>query len=152
MHKPIVTGRHIALVLFVFTMSCGEQVAVSEVEAKCGNEQTKADEECDDGNDTDACLSTCVAASCGDGVVGPGEGCDDANDNPTDDCNNCQPATCGDGAVQEGELCDDGNEVDTDPCLNTCAPATCGDGVIWDGEVFAGHTQRSKVGTLRPSL
>ncbi|MEZ4449127.1 MAG: DUF4215 domain-containing protein [Nannocystaceae bacterium] len=42
-------------------------------------------EECDDGNavDTDACLSTCVAAKCGDGQVQEGvEECDDGNDAP----------------------------------------------------------------------
>jgi cysteine-rich repeat protein len=54
--------------------------------AECGNGLTEADEACDDANaeETDACLSTCVAAACGDGFVQTdveacdgGEGCAD---------------------------------------------------------------------------
>ncbi|MEZ4449950.1 MAG: hypothetical protein R3B09_10765 [Nannocystaceae bacterium] len=53
-------------------------------------------EECDDGNDddTDECLSTCVAATCGDANVHAGvEACDDGNDEDLDSCsNNCATA------------------------------------------------------------
>jgi len=40
----------------------------------CGNGVVEDGEACDDGNDddTDACLTTCVAARCGDGIVHAG--------------------------------------------------------------------------------
>jgi cysteine-rich repeat protein len=64
-------------------------------------------EECDDGNDdeTDDCLSTCLAAACGDGFVQAG--------------------------VEE---CDDGNQSDEDPCLVSCLLATCDDGLKSNAE------------------
>jgi cysteine-rich repeat protein len=105
---------------------------------ECGNGVVEAGENCDDGNtvDTDACLSTCVAASCGDGFVQAGvEDCDDGNTANTDTClGTCVAASCGDGFVQAGvEDCDDGNTVDTDACLGTCVAASCGDGFVQAG-------------------
>jgi MYXO-CTERM domain-containing protein len=103
----------------------------------CGNGAVNPFEECDDANaeDTDDCLSTCVAASCGDGFIQDGvEACDDGNDDDTDDCpTSCVSASCGDGFVQDGvEECDDGNEDDTDDCVSGCVAATCGDGLEAD--------------------
>jgi MYXO-CTERM domain-containing protein len=60
----------------------------------CGNGNVDGGEACDDGNDddTDDCLSTCVAATCGDGFVQAGvEACDDGNLDDGDDCD----STCG---------------------------------------------------------
>jgi MYXO-CTERM domain-containing protein len=104
----------------------------------CGNGAVDPMEECDDGNaeDTDDCLSTCVAASCGDGFIQDGvEECDDGNAEDTDDCpTTCVAASCGDGFVQDGvEECDDGNAEDTDDCPTTCVAASCGDGFVQDG-------------------
>ncbi|MCA9717510.1 MAG: DUF4215 domain-containing protein [Myxococcales bacterium] len=103
-----------------------------------GTVDVELGEECDDGNDddTDSCLSDCVAASCGDGVVQTGvEECDDGNDDDTDTCvASCVAASCGDGYVGPGEACDDGNDVDDDACSNTCALASCGDGQVQMGE------------------
>ncbi|MCH9683915.1 MAG: hypothetical protein K0V04_20955, partial [Deltaproteobacteria bacterium] len=84
----------------------------------CGNGLVDPQEECDDANaeDTDDCLSSCVAASCGDGFLQDGvEECDDGNDDDTDDCpGSCLAATCGEGFVLDGvEECDDGNDDDT---------------------------------------
>jgi len=108
-------------------------------------------ERCDDENDdnTDACLSGCVAARCGDGVVrtdlGVGElgyeACDDGDTIDNDECNNaCQLATCGDGVrrtdlddrVRGPEaLCSDGC-FDQEVCMGLiCVPAgyeACDDG------------------------
>ena len=79
----------------------------------------------DNGNDvdTDACLSTCVAASCGDGKVQAGvEDCDDGNKVDTDACvSSCKTAVCGDKFVQAGvEECDDGNANAGDGCTAAC--------------------------------
>jgi cysteine-rich repeat protein len=107
-------------------------------EPKCGNGTLEPGEACDDGNpdDTDACLSTCVAASCGDGHEQAGvEACDDANFDNTDTClTSCVAASCGDGYVGPGEACDDGNDVDGDECTNICGPTSCGDSVVQQGE------------------
>ena len=85
-------------------------------------------EPCDDANEdnTDACLSGCIAASCGDGFVHEGvEACDDANEDNTDACTQiCELPACGDGFLQPdaGELCDDGNLEDSDGCESSCLP------------------------------
>ncbi|HJL14715.1 MAG TPA: DUF4215 domain-containing protein, partial [Sandaracinaceae bacterium LLY-WYZ-13_1] len=105
---------------------------------RCGDGTTNGPEACDDGNavETDACLSSCVAASCGDGFVRAGvESCDDGNAVDGDACTNaCTLARCGDGVLRMGvEECDDGNTADGDACTNACAVATCGDGVVWVG-------------------
>ncbi len=105
--------------------------------AECGNRVVEPGEDCDDGNtdETDSCLTSCVAASCGDGFLWEGvESCDDGNTNDDDACSNtCTLTTCGDGIVQPGEACDDGNELDTDNCTTTCQEARCGDGITWEG-------------------
>ncbi len=104
----------------------------------CGNGLVDPLEECDDSNaeETDDCLSTCLAASCGDGFLQDGvEECDDGNLEDGDDCpTNCLAATCGDGFVLDGvEECDDGNDDDTDDCTAECVAAACGDGLVQDG-------------------
>ena len=103
----------------------------------CGDGNVDPGEECDDANadDSDSCLSTCVAASCGDGFVQEGvEACDDGNADDTDECTNaCALASCGDGFVQAGEECDDGNAEDGDACPSSCLNATCGDGFVQEG-------------------
>jgi len=59
--------------------------------AACGDGIVQeGEEECDDANDdnTDACLTVCLAASCGDGILHEGvEECDDGNLDPDDGCN-----------------------------------------------------------------
>jgi MYXO-CTERM domain-containing protein len=97
----------------------------------CGNSALNPFEECDDGNleETDDCLSTCVAASCGDGFIQDGvEECDDGNSDDTDECpGTCAPAACGDGFVQDGvEECDDGNTEDDEDCLANCTLPSVG--------------------------
>ena len=105
---------------------------------RCGDGTRNGPEECDDANavETDACLSTCVAATCGDGFVQTGvEQCDDGNAVNTDGCTaTCNNARCGDGIVRTGvEDCDDGNTSNADACVGTCVAATCGDGFVWSG-------------------
>jgi cysteine-rich repeat protein len=97
------------------------------LEAVCGNGGVETGETCDDGNgdDTDACPTTCQTAVCGDGFVHAGvEECDDGaanNGDGKDQCRaSCKNPTCGDGVVDTGEACDDGNEVDGDTCSNQC--------------------------------
>ncbi|MBI5488139.1 MAG: hypothetical protein HY905_12470 [Deltaproteobacteria bacterium] len=113
----------------------------AEVVPVCGDEVVEGSEACDDGNsdDTDDCLSTCVAASCGDGFVhAAAEECDDGaanSDTEPDACRtDCRPARCGDAAVDTGEGCDDGNTIDDDGCTNACALPSCGDGLVQPGE------------------
>jgi cysteine-rich repeat protein len=101
---------------------------------RCGDGMVNGGgETCDDGNgsNSDACLSTCVAATCGDGFVRTGvEACDDGNGSNSDAClDTCVAAACGDGFVRAGvEACDDGNGSNADGCLTTCVVAACGDG------------------------
>ncbi len=102
--------------------------------ATCGNGIVEQGEECDDGNtsNTDACLTSCIAATCGDGSIRSGiEVCDDGNASNTDSCTNaCQVAQCGDSFMQTGEQCDDGNMSNADGCVGSCILAACGDGFI----------------------
>lgn len=139
-----VDSRALGETPFIYTQvvlddGMAQTTAMLEVPVSCcGNGSIDPFEDCDDGNDdeTDDCISTCVAASCGDGFVQDGvEECDDGNDDDTDDCpTSCVPASCGDGFVQDGvDECDDGNDDDTDDCLSTCAAATCGDGFTQSG-------------------
>jgi len=118
---------------------------------RCGDSVMNGPEACDDGNavETDACLSTCVAATCGDGFVWAGmESCDDGNTMDGDACpSTCVSAVCGDGVMQAGEACDDGNASNTDSCLTSCVSARCGDSYVWagmetcdDGNTTAGDT------------
>lgn len=56
---------------------------------RCGDGIENGPEECDDGNgsDSDACLTSCMAATCGDGFVHVGvEACDDGNTSAGDGC------------------------------------------------------------------
>ncbi|MCX4245297.1 DUF4215 domain-containing protein [Paraliomyxa miuraensis] len=108
----------------------------------CGNGLVDPGEDCDDTNDddTDDCLTTCLAASCGDGFLQDGvEECDDGNTDDGDECTSaCLPAACGDGFVHDGvEECDDGNLEDGDGCRSDCTiepePGTTGDGLDESG-------------------
>ena len=58
----------------------------------------EGDEQCDDGERTDACNEDCTFASCGDGIVNTtaGETCDDAGESATCDAD-CSAVQCGDG-------------------------------------------------------
>ncbi|MFO0633573.1 MAG: DUF4215 domain-containing protein [Nannocystaceae bacterium] len=94
-------------------------------------------EGCDDGNgdDTDACPTTCQNASCGDGFVHAGvEQCDTGGQSASCD-GDCTTAACGDGTVNgaAGEACDDGNGGNGDGCPSSCQSAFCGDGFVWSG-------------------
>ena len=110
---------------------------------ECGNGETQATEECDDGNQdtTDDCTNACTSAVCGDGFTQAGvETCDDGNTVDTDACTNaCVPAVCGDGIEHIGvEECDDGvdvngNQNDFDACTNQCTDAVCGDDSLFAG-------------------
>ncbi|NOY92141.1 MAG: DUF4215 domain-containing protein, partial [Deltaproteobacteria bacterium] len=104
---------------------------------RCGDGVTNGPEACDDANavETDACLSSCVAATCGDGFLWAGvESCDDGNTMDGDSCpSSCRAAMCGDGVMQGAEACDDGNVVDGDACTNACALPRCGDGIVYIG-------------------
>ena len=113
-------------------------VGCASLGPRCGDGIPNGTEDCDDANavETDACLSTCVAASCGDGYLRAGvEACDDGNGTDGDACTNaCTLAVCGDGVVRVGvEACDDGNAVDGDACTNACGMASCGDGIVYLG-------------------
>ncbi len=103
----------------------------------CGNGQTDAGEECDDGagnSDTTAgaCRTSCQKATCGDGVIDPNEVCDDGkanSDTQPDKCRtDCTAATCGDGVKDSDEACDG-----EDDCDGECNPPGCGDGVVEEG-------------------
>lgn len=121
-----------------------DEWCLSVVVPVCGDGVVEGDEACDDGNDdeTDACLSTCVAASCGDGFTYEGtEECDDgaANSDTTPDAcrTSCILPFCGDDVLDSDEACDYGDDnSDTEPnsCRTTCAFASCGDGVVDNGE------------------
>ncbi len=98
--------------------------------AVCGNGVREGAEECDDGNgdNTDACPSTCQTARCGDGFVRQGvEQCDDGNGTPNDGCAACttDPPVCGNGRLEAGETCDDGNTQNGDPCPADCRVEPC---------------------------
>ncbi len=98
--------------------------------AVCGNGVREGAEECDDGNgdNTDACSSTCQTARCGDGFVRQGvEQCDDGNATPADGCTACttDPPVCGNGRLEAGETCDDGNTQNGDPCPADCRVEPC---------------------------
>jgi cysteine-rich repeat protein len=94
----------------------------------------QADEECDDGNksNADACVVGCKNATCGDGFVERGvEECDPPTPGSCDaNCRTITPAKCGNGVLDTGEECDDGNKSNKDDCLNNCKEATCGDGFV----------------------
>lgn len=103
----------------------------------CGDGVVEPGEDCDDGDgdDTDACTTTCEHAACGDGFTQAvlGEACDDGNGSDNDLCTTaCEEARCGDGFFQPlaEEDCDDGNTSDGDLCTNVCEHAACGDGIV----------------------
>lgn len=111
--------------------------------SRCGDGilDTKAGEECDDGNtnENDSCSSTCQKPRCGDGVVSATEVCDDGiNDGSYSHCGlNCTywAPRCGDGVVQSAyEECDNGDAKNTgnyNGCTKSCKRASyCGDGIV----------------------
>ncbi len=93
----------------------------------CGDDNTTANEQCDDGNqvDGDGCSATCENEVCGDGNTTANEQCDDGNQSNNDGCSStCKNEVCGDGIVQTPrEECEDLNTVDTDVCRNGCMHA-----------------------------
>jgi hypothetical protein len=118
--------------------SCGIKI--------CGDGQTVAPEECDDGaNNSDtaanACRTTCEEADCGDGVVDAGEQCDDGANNsdtaPGACRTTCQRGRCGDNVADVGEECDGTSDAACPgDCRRdcSCTPVTCGDNTIQTGE------------------
>jgi cysteine-rich repeat protein len=101
--------------------------------ASCGDGILQAGETCDDGNtdDTDACLSTCIAATCGDGFVHAGvEACDDSNTADGDCCSSaCQP-TCA-STLGARWAFDDGAGTTAADSSGNAHPLTLGSGVSW---------------------
>ena len=116
------------------------------IPAYCGNGSIEAQEQCDDGGESETCDDDCTEASCGDGVLNglAGEVCDDGNtvtevcDYGLTSCEVCnflcqpQPGTakfCGDGNVDYtyGESCDEQGE--TALCDSDCTSVSCGDGM-----------------------
>ncbi|MFT6397478.1 MAG: cysteine-rich repeat protein [Bradymonadia bacterium] len=101
---------------------------------------TDLDEECDDGNFTEAdgCSNICLRPQCGDGVIQGDEGCDDGNAVDTDDCrNDCSPQVCGDSFLADAEDCDEGEfnaDVPDSSCRTNCSVPTCGDAITDTGE------------------
>jgi cysteine-rich repeat protein len=104
----------------------------------CGDQIVDANEECDDGNtsNADSCRNDCTAPRCGDGRLDSGEQCDDGNADQTDSCRDCvlYVPGCGNGQLDPGEVCDDGNTNNNDACRNDCTPPACGDGIVDAGE------------------
>jgi cysteine-rich repeat protein len=127
---------------------------------RCGDAIKDTGEACDDGNtsDSDACLSTCVAASCGDGFIR--EGVEQCEPPGTANClENCQvrttgggggggspvssssksyyrrpdpPLGCGNAVLEpeKGEQCDKGRFNELGDCSYNCKILYCGDGEI----------------------
>lgn len=109
----------------------------SFLSAECGNGQTEAGEQCDDGNqsDADSCSTECRSSICGNRILEGAEQCDDGNQINNDTCTGlCKNAVCGDGFKQLTEQCDDGNRIDTDACLNSCIIPVCGNNIIEGSE------------------
>ena len=100
----------------------------------CGDgvKDTRANEECDDGNTLpgDGCSSICrnevVTVGCGNGNVDSGEQCDAGSNNSdsrSDACRtDCRLPLCGDRVLDRGrgEECDDGNSINNDGCSASC--------------------------------
>jgi cysteine-rich repeat protein len=113
--------------------NCRGEVCASPL---CGNGTVDSGEECDDGNteNTDACLSTCVAATCGDGFVhATVEACDsDPARSCTTSCSTTGTQTCTACAwsdcVPPAEICNGLDEDCTGGPDNgfTCVPAATG--------------------------
>jgi len=82
---------------------------------QCGNGVQEGNEECDDGNgdNTDACLNTCVVASCGDTFVWLGVETCDPPDGTTCDAQ-CMTITA---QCQIDSDCDDGQFCTLDSCV-----------------------------------
>ncbi|MBU4512413.1 DUF4215 domain-containing protein [Patescibacteria group bacterium] len=111
--------------------------------AYCGDGNTDAGEQCDDGENNGTacepeygnfcsyCSETCQiinnqGAYCGDGLINSSEECDDGNTEAGDGCSSqclieISEPVCGDGAVDAGEECDDGNTEAGDGCSASCA-------------------------------
>jgi cysteine-rich repeat protein len=109
---------------------------IQVVECTCGDEVVQANEECDDGNesDQDECTNRCENAACGDGILQVGvEACDDGNLDINDGCSDecAREQQCGNGRREGEEQCDDGNNIDTDACRVSCRNARCGDSVVY---------------------
>ncbi len=133
---------------------CGGEVTTSCSVAVCGDGNTVAGEECDNGTANsntvpDACRANCRVAACGDRVVDSAEQCEPPSQGACDaSCavvttttvasttttvtstttTTTLPEPCGNGTLETGEECDDGNLISTDGCTDACT--TCGNGTV----------------------
>jgi cysteine-rich repeat protein len=116
--------------------------AILPDEPYCGNGQTTAGEECDDGDrdSCDGCDRDCSLSGCGNGALCSPESCDDGNTTAGDGCSagcSIESPGCGNGLPDAGEQCDDGaGNSDTlpDACRTDCSLPHCGDAVTDTGE------------------
>jgi len=96
----------------------------------CGNNDTEAPEECDDGGtaDGDGCSAVCLIEFCGDGTVNdaPNEECDDGNTTPGDDCSStCEDETTGSGTVHFFScVCTNGDVINPNICFEVDCDST----------------------------
>jgi cysteine-rich repeat protein len=110
--------------------------------AYCGDGNTDAGEECDDGNRSscDGCDRDCSLPVCQNGAACAPELCDDGNASAGDGCDGfCISEVCGNGVLQAagGEQCDDGvdnSDLLPDACRSDCQNAHCGDSIVDTGE------------------
>ena len=125
--------KHVLVCVIAFAAACDEADVDIPV-ASCGDGVGSVDEECDDGNTTNAdfCTNECTYQVCGDGIVGiVGEECDDGNNDSADGCSSgceLEDGGCGDGIIGADEDCDDVDE--TSFCDIDCTFAECGDGHV----------------------
>jgi cysteine-rich repeat protein len=132
----MMSSKFLQVLVSVFAMQVGGCILFVDQNV-CGDGNTDAFEECDDGNgsNADGCLNSCQLPFCGDGFVQPDfEQCDG-----TADCDQfCQfiANDCGDGFLDAGEGCDDGNNFDFDGCDSNCFVEQTGD-ILFDYVLLA---------------
>ncbi len=103
---------------------------------QCGNFVVSSDEQCDDGNTTnaDGCDANCTRTACGNGIVAGTEECDAGATNSDTAANacrrDCRRARCGDGALDTGEACD---PPDGSSCSASCQPLCQPTAEVCDG-------------------
>ena len=146
------------------------------VPSRCGDGfvDEAAEEECDDGNETDddGCDSDCELscdddADCGDGAACQGTPTCDLSSNTCDVASppadgtactqedgsdgvcrtgECVAAGCGNGILDDGEECDDGNETERDGCDGDCT-FSCNEDVDCVDETVCNGSETCDVAT-----